>query len=200
MNSEKDFAEAVRFLMTIDFQSYEPKFGSSVNKVIQHLSNADKQMQKSMNFTNRMRDSVSKAIDTIESKLAKGEKLRNEKFQTLVKNLDAVANKLGEVQKGLMKLKNDNFQWIANMNKQIEEMNKLQSQMSSQSFSFNTSGGGSQGNAHSGGGITFDGKTPIPVYLVNTPQSNGNEKIGLLIEVDGKSYRASASPSLLGIK
>ena len=200
LNSEKDFAEAVRFLMTIDFQSYEPKFGSSVNKVIQHLSNADKQMQKSMNFTNRMRDSVSKAIDTIESKLAKGEKLRNEKFQTLVKNLDAVANKLGEVQKGLMKLKNDNFQWIANMNKQIEEMNKLQSQMSSQSFSFNTSSGGSQGNAHSGGGITFDGKTPIPVYLVNAPQSNGNEKIGLLIEVDGKSYRASASPSLLGIK
>ena len=43
LNSEKDFAEAVRFLMTIDFQSYEPKFGSSVNKVIQHLSNADKQ-------------------------------------------------------------------------------------------------------------------------------------------------------------
>ena len=200
LNSEKGFAEAVRFLLTIDFQSYEPKFGSSVNKVIQHLSNADKQMKKSMNLTNRMRDSVSKAIDTIESKLAKGEKLRNEKFQTLVKNLDAVANKLGEVQKGLMKLKNDNFQWIVDMNKQIEEMNKLQSQMSSQSFSFNTSSGGSQGNAHSGGGITFDEKTPIPVYLVNAPQSHGNEKIGLLIEVDGKSYRASASPSLLGIK
>ena len=200
LNSEKGFAEAVRFLLTIDFQSYEPKFGSSVNKVIQHLSNADKQMKKSMNLTNRMRDSVSKAIDTIESKLAKGEKLRNEKFQTLVKNLDAVANKLGEVQKGLMKLKNDNFQWIVDMNKQIEEMNKLQSQISSQSFRFNTSSGGSQGNAHSGGGITFDEKTPIPVYLVNAPQSHGNEKIGLLIEVDGKSYRASASPSLLGIK
>ena len=186
--------------MTVDFQSYEPKFGSSVNKVIQHLSNADKQMQKSMNVTNRLRDSISQAIDTIESKLAKGEKLRNEKFQTLVKNLDAVATKLGEVQQGLMKLKNDNFQWIANMNKQIEEMNNLQSQISSQSLRFNTSSGGLQGNVQSGEGITFDGKTPIPVYLVNAPQNGGDEKIGLLIEVDGKSYRASASPSLLGIK
>ena len=200
LNSEKDFAAAVRFLMTVDFQSYEPKFGSSVNKVIQHLSNADKQMQKSMNVTNRLRDSISQAIDTIESKLAKGEKLRNEKFQTLVKNLDAVATKLGEVQQGLMKLKNDNFQWIANMNKQIEEMNNLQSQISSQSLRFNTSSGGLQGNVQSGEGITFDGKTPIPVYLVNAPQNGGDEKIGLLIEVDGKSYRASASPSLLGRK
>ena len=200
LNSEKDFAEAVKFLLTIDFQSYEPQFGASVNKVIQHLSNADKQMQKSMALTERMRGSVSKAIDTIESKLAKGEKLRNEKFQTLIKNLDTVANKLGEVQQGLMKLKNDNFQWIANLNKQIEEMNNLQSQMSSQTIRWNNSGGGAQGNSISGGSIAFDGKTPIPVYLVNAPRSNGNEKIGLLIEVDGKSYRASASPSLLGIK
>lgn len=200
LKSEKEFAEAVRFLLTIDFQSYEPKFGSSVNKVIQHLSNADKQMQKSMALTNKLRSSVSQAIDTIESKLAKGEKLRNEKFQTLVKNLDTVAKKLGEVQQGLMKIKNENFQWIANMNKQIEEMNNLQSQMSSQTFSFNNSGRGIQGDSRSEGNITFDGKTPIPVYLVNAPQSTGNEKIGLLIEVDGKSYRASASPSLLGIK
>lgn len=200
LKSEKEFAEAVRFLLTIDFQSYEPKFGSSVNKVIRHLSNADKQMQKSMTLTNKLKSSVSKAIDTIESKLAKGEKLRNEKFQTLIKNLDTIADKLGEVQQGLMKLNNDNFQWIANLNKQIEEMNNLQSQMSSQKFSFNTPFGGAHGKPISEGSIAFDGKTPIPVYLVNAPQSNGTEKIGLLIEVDGKSYRASASPSLLGIK
>lgn len=202
LNSEKSFAEALRFIMTIDFAKYEPVFGASVNKTITHLNSLDKKLEKSAKVVTNYKDAFAKAIDTIESKLSKNEKSRNEKFVKLTKNLEAVANKLQSVNKGLRELSNQNFSWADKLNRQLNNIVEAQTQQSSFSlFGGNNSnkqnsGNNSQNNKNNG--FSWDGETPIPVYMVNAPQGQDNEKIGLLVEINGSTYKGKMSPSLLG--